>query len=52
MTELLFPFFLLVLLFLILSIIWRINARKYISSDTVASAYDAWTEDKLLERLW
>jgi len=52
MFELLFPLFLLVLLFLLLSIIWRINARKYISSSTVASAYDAWTQDKLLERLW
>ena len=52
MFELLFPFFLLFLFFLFLSIIWRINARKYISSDTVASAYDAWTQDKLLERLW
>ena len=28
------------------------NARKYISTSTVASAYDAWTKDKLLERLW
>ena len=45
-------FFLLVLFLLALSIIWRINARKYISSDTVASAYDAWTKHKLLERLW
>ena len=44
--------FVLVLLFLALSIIWRIKARKYISSGTVASAYDAWTQDKLLERLW
>ena len=52
MIELFFPFFLLVLLFLVLSIIWRINARKFISSGTVASAYDAWTQDKLLERLW
>ena len=52
MIDLLFPFFLLVLLFLVLFIIWRINARKYISSGTVASAYDAWTQDKLLERLW
>ena len=52
MFELLFPFFLLVLFFIVLSIIWRINARKYISSGTVASAYDAWTQDKLLERLW
>ena len=33
-------------------ILWRINTRKYISSRTVASAYDSWTQDKLLERLW
>ena len=52
MIELLLPLFLLVLFFCALSIIWRINARKYISSGTVASAYDAWTQDKLLERLW
>jgi len=52
MFELLLPFFTLVLLLLALSIIWRINARKYISSGTVASAYDAWTKDKLLERMW
>ena len=52
MFELLFPFFLIFLLFLVLAVIWRKNARKYISSGTVASAYDAWTEDKLLERLW
>ena len=52
MFELLFPFFLLVLFFVFLSIIWRINARKFVSSGTVASAYDAWTQDKLLERLW
>ena len=52
MSEPLFTFFLLVLFSLVLSIIWRLNARKYISSGTVASAYDAWTQDKLLERLW
>ena len=52
MFELLPPFFLLVLFFLALFIIWGINARKYISSGTVASAYDSWTQDKLLERLW
>ena len=52
MFEFLLTFFLVVLLLLVLSIIWRINARKYISSGTVASAYDAWTQDKLLERLW
>ena len=52
MFEFLFPFFLLFLFFLTLTIIWRIKARKYISSGTVASAYDSWTQDKLLERLW
>ena len=43
-------FFILILFFCL--IIWRINTRKYISSGTVASAYDSWTQDKLLERLW
>ncbi len=52
MFESLLPFCLLLLSLLVLTIIWRINARKYISSSTVASAYDAWTQDKLLERLW
>jgi len=52
MFELLFLFLFLVVFFLVLSIIWRINARKYISSGTVASAYDAWTQDNLLVRLW
>ena len=52
MFKIFLPFFLLVLILLLLSLVWRINARKYISSGTVASAYDAWTQDKLLERLW
>ena len=52
MFELILTFFALVLFLLALSIVWRINSRKYISSGTVASAYDAWTQDKLLERLW
>jgi len=52
MLEFSLPFFLLGSFILALFIIWRINARKYISSGTVASAYDAWTQDKLLERLW
>ena len=51
MFAALLPLFLLVLFFLAL-FIWRIYARKYISSSTVASAYDAWTQDRLLERLW
>ena len=33
-------------------IVWIKNKRKYITSDNVASAYDSWTTDKLLERLW
>ena len=52
MLDLLLPFILLVLFFGVIYLIWSINARKYISSGTVASAYDAWTQDKLLERLW
>jgi len=52
MLELSIPLFLLLLLIFTLIFIWRTNARKYISSGTVASAYDSWTEDKLLERLW
>ena len=52
MFELLSPFFLLVLLLVVSFIIWKINARKFVSSGTVSSAYDAWTQDKLLERLW
>jgi len=53
MIEVILPLIFLVtgLLFLTL-IIWRVNPRKYISSGTVASAYDSWTQDKLLERLW
>ena len=52
MFELLLAFFLLVLFLLIFTAIWRSKARKFISSGTVASAYDEWTQDKLLERLW
>ena len=46
----LISFLLIFLLFYL--ILWRVNTRKYISSGTVASAYDSWTQDKLLERLW
>ncbi len=47
-------FFILLISILFFSylILWRINTRKYVSSGTVASAYDSWTQDKLLERLW
>lgn len=33
-------------------VIWTRRDRRYESSDSVAAAYDAWTEDQLLERLW
>ena len=52
MFELLLPSFLLFAFFLTLFIVLRFNARKYISSGTFATAYDAWIQDKLLERLW
>ena len=43
----------LLLIFISFSLIlWRINTRKYVSSGTVAAAYDSWTKDKLLEKLW
>ena len=52
MFELKLPFFLLLLFLTTFIIIWRIKTRKFISSGSVASAYDSWTQDKLLERLW
>ena len=51
-TVLIFSIFLVSILLLSYLILWRINTRKYVSSGTVASAYDSWTQDKLLERLW
>ena len=44
--------FLILFAFALFLILWRINTRKFLSSGTVASAYDSWTQDKLLERLW
>ena len=40
------------ILFFLIIIIWSFNPRKYKSSSTVSSSYDAWTNDKLLEKLW
>ena len=31
---------------------WFNTERKYVSSVSVSSAYDAWTNDQLLEKLW
>ncbi len=33
-------------------LVWLKNNRRYRSGSSVASAYDKWTEDQLLERLW
>ena len=33
-------------------LIWFRKERRYESAETVAAAYDAWTDDRLLERLW
>ena len=33
-------------------LIWLRRDRRYESSESVAAAYDAWTDDRLLERLW
>ena len=45
-------FFVIILSLTVILIFWRIFTRKFISSGTVATAYDSWTQDKLLERLW
>ena len=33
-------------------LIWLRRDRRYESSESVAAAYDSWTDDRLLERLW
>ncbi len=33
-------------------LLWQRHNRRYASSASVADAYDRWTEDQLLERLW
>ncbi len=43
---------LILLFFSLLIIAWFFINRKYESSASVASAYDSWTNDQLLERLW
>jgi len=32
--------------------LWQRRNRRYQSTETVAAAYDRWTDDQLLERLW
>ena len=44
--------FLLVGLVLVAVWLWLSSARRYRGSQSVAEAYDRWTQDALLERLW
>ena len=48
------PTIILLIVFLILvsSWVWLRKDRKYYSSESVADAYDSWTNDQLLEKLW
>lgn len=34
------------------ALLWQRRSRTYLSPASVAAAYDRWTEDRLLERLW
>jgi MPBQ/MSBQ methyltransferase len=36
----------------LLALLWLRSPRRYADSASVAGAYDRWTEDQLLERLW
>ena len=40
------------LFLLTVSLAWFKKSRKYESIDSVASSYDSWTNDRLLENLW
>jgi len=40
------------LLLALASLVWVRRHRRYAGSASVAAAYDRWTEDQLLERLW
>ncbi len=44
--------FLLIVLILVGAKLWLASNRSYQSSHSVAEAYNRWTEDALLERLW
>ncbi len=52
MFSVLYIFLVVALLFGILLFTWSRQDRRYQSNDSVASAYDDWTNDRLLERLW
>ncbi|OUT73403.1 MAG: SAM-dependent methyltransferase [Synechococcus sp. TMED19] len=52
MSQLLALLGLALLLLLLGLLIWYLLPRRFRGSESVASAYDQWTQDQLLERLW
>ncbi|MFL0769763.1 MAG: methyltransferase domain-containing protein [Prochlorococcus sp.] len=52
MTFWLWLLILISLVVVISLLVWSKQNRQYQSSDSVAAAYDAWTNDRLLETLW
>ena len=45
----------LILIIAILSfllILWFVKNRKFETTDSVSDAYDTWTNDRILEKLW
>ncbi len=36
----------------LVALLWQRRSRAYLSTASVAAAYDRWTDDRLLERLW
>lgn len=41
-----------VLVLVVAALLWQRRSRAYLSTASVAAAYDRWTDDRLLERLW
>ena len=41
-----------VLVAVLVALFWQRRSRAYLSPASVAAAYDRWTDDRLLERLW
>ncbi|KGG13533.1 MULTISPECIES: methyltransferase domain-containing protein [Prochlorococcus] len=47
-----FSLILLLLIILLIFLLWNKTNRKYKSKESVSKAYDSWTNDQLLEKLW